>query len=685
MRFITRAAVRILAVTGAVSLMGVFDGLLNPAAAAETAPFELGVGLTPAHAPNQSGEDVAEMYRLAGELGKFAALNFSWSDPGMGRVSEQMLQLAGQFGLQPIVQLDILEQGGFRLLPPPDISASRLEGKAFDAYASTVRRLATQQPEYLGIATDINRLLALGPDHLADYAKVYKHVYDIAKEASPKTKIFVSFNWDIFKSASDSQGVPLSELGKLIDLFRPKLDLLALTSIPVDRFKTPADIPAGYYQGIAELGGRKDVLLQVGWTSAGSGGEAAQAAFVDRLPALLGGLNSKILVWPILHDIPAGDSPLTSLGLYTTNGQPKPAAERFRLLGGRALTKAPDQKRIGADVTPQREASRREASDKFAIYSSALAGDGQSLIASDPDREINHAHLSPDRSHVAFTRYNVRNSDGVALETNSYFQTEIMVCDANGNECEVVIPPRPGIVAANASWTPDGWGLLFVTNDTPPRRPGVSLYDLATGRITLFYQPDKINVADPHVVGQMMVSPGVPTSGEKISKLYLINLPSDATQLARSSKSAAPAAKAARVLTSPKYANFTTMDPALGDYDPKLSPDGKKVAVMRHLAQDDWAIVIVDVATGEETNLSGPRPVDAVPEWSSDGKLLIFWHVNRADLKQSGIYTMRPDGSERTRVPLPPGYFYTMPAFVPGGGSDPSSKIIYSAQRKKGM
>ena len=66
--------------------------------------------------------------------------------------------------------------------------------------------------------------------------------------------------------------------------------------------------------------------------------------YVDRLPALVKGVNPKLLVWPILHDIPAGNSPLSSLGLYTANGQPKLAAERFRLLGGRAETKASDQK-----------------------------------------------------------------------------------------------------------------------------------------------------------------------------------------------------------------------------------------------------------------------------------------------------------------------------------------------------
>jgi hypothetical protein len=65
---------------------------------------------------------------------------------------------------------------------------------------------------------------------------------------------------------------------------------------------------------------------------------------------------------------------------------------------------------------PKPEAPRRVASDKFAIYTSTLAGDGRVLIASDPTREINHAHLSPDRSHLAFTRYNVLNSYGVALE-----------------------------------------------------------------------------------------------------------------------------------------------------------------------------------------------------------------------------------------------------------------------------
>ncbi len=122
------------------------------------------------------------------------------------------------------------------------------------------------------------------------------------------------------------------------------------------------------------------------------------------------------------------------------------------------------------------------------------------------------------------------------------------------------------------------------------------------------------------------------------------------------------------------------MEPPLGDHDPKLSPDGRMVAVMRHMAQDDWSIVVVDVATGAEKELSEPHAVDAVPEWSSDGKLLVFWSVVRNNLKASGLYTIRPDGTDRGRVDLPSGFFYQMPAFFPGGGSDSTSKIIYSAK-----
>lgn len=314
-----------------------------------------------------------------------------------------------------------------------------------------------------------------------------------------------------------------------------------------------------------------------------------------------------------------------------------------------------------AIITPQPVVLRRVATDKFTIYSSNLLANPQILIASDPTRELNHAHLSPDHMHLLFTRYNLFNSSGVAVETNGYFQTESIICDFNGSNCNVVIPQRPNIIAANATWMPDGSGFLYVTNDTPNGQVGIAHYDLATHMITPYFEPGNISISDPNLVGQQMVVSAIPQGAEE-SILLLVSQ------------------AGVRPLTSPTFANFQILSPLLGDFDSKLSPDGTRVALMRHMSPNGWNIVVKNIASGTETNLSsGPNAVDAVPEWSSDNRLLIFWHVDLANMPQTGIWTMNPDGTGRAQVPLPPGHFYTMATFIPGGGSFINSQIYYSS------
>jgi hypothetical protein len=628
---------------------------------------ELGVGLTPAHFPHQTGDDIAAMYQQAAHLGGAAILNFRWDDPALGRVSEQMLQLAEQFHLQPIIQLDILRPGGFDMAPPAGVG-QQFDQAFVDAYANTVRQLVAQQPAYLAVATDINRLLGVGPDRLAAFAQVYKRIYQVAKQVSPRTRVFVTFNWDIFANAAAQNHVPISALKRFVDLFRPELDVLAMSSVPSDRFGDAGAVPGGYYQGIAEMRGNEPVFLQAGWPSA-AGGEAGQAGFVDRLPAFIGTLNPAMLLWPILHDIPAGPSLVASLGLYTADGRAKPAAERFRALHPPAAVPAAAAAAVAAPLRQSSETQRRDPADKFAIYANTLGGANPVLLLSDPQREINHARVSPDGTRFVFTRYNRRNRDGEALETTSYLQTEIVICRIDGGGCSVAVPPRAGIVAANANWSPDGRQLMFVTNDRPSHRPGVSFLDLASGVATPVPMPEGLEIADPNEQAGLLVVAGKPASGLRISRIYLMD----------------PKTGAVRPVSNPVLSNLREMDPPLGDHDPKLSPDGRRVAAMRHFDTDDWGIVVIDLATGAERDLSGPHPVDAVPEWSGDGQSLIFWHVERGDIRQSGLYTMRPDGSERRRIPLPHGSFYTMPAFFPGQGSGPGARIIYSTKGDPNM
>ena len=205
-------------------------------------------------------------------------------------------------------------------------------------------------------------------------------------------------------------------------------------------------------------------------------------------------------------------------------------------------------------------------------------------------REINHARVSPDGTNFVFTRYNRRNHNGEALEVTSYLQTEIVICRIDGSGCEVVVPPRAGIVAANANWTPDGKRLLFVTNDRPSHRPGISSLDLTSHVVSAVPAPDSLELADPHAEAGLMVAAAKEQSGARLSRIYMVNASTGA----------------ARPISNPVIANMREMDPPLGDHDPKLSPNGQQVALMRHLDTDDWAIVVIDAATGAEHNLVRP-------------------------------------------------------------------------------
>ena len=620
---------------------------------------QVGVGLAPAHFPNQSGADVEAMFREAASIGTAVVMLGRWDDPGFARTAEHMSDFADREGLVTIAQLDIFVTGGTRVAPPAGVSASSFAGDAGRAYAKAVEDIAARKPAYLIAATDVNRLLVGGTDRLAEFAVAYKQAYAAAKRVSPDTKVTVSFDLGIFAKIR-AQGVPASEIRKLVDLFQPDLDVMAFDVLLSDTGLDPTALPADTFDLLGDLGGGRELILTAGW----AGLPDAQSRFIECLPGLLKRTPPSTILWPILHDIRAG-GPAASLGLYTADDREKAGAAVFRSIGRGTALASRKEPVASTTFTPQQEARRRVASDTFAIWSNTLDATAPHLLMSDPRREINHARVSPDGNAFVFTRYSRQDLAGLALEVNGYLGTEIVVCRFDAESCDVVVPAERGIVAANASWTPDGKRLLLVSNDTRSREPGLAVLDLASGALTMLKTPAGFEFADPEQVKDEIVSPGKDRGGAgRISRLFLFDA----------------AMNGGREITDPKFPGKPPAEPPLGDHDPKLSPDDRYVAAMRHLDRDDWGIVVVDMEDGSERMLSGPHPVDAVPEWSSDGRLLIFWHVERGDLTASGLYTMRPDGTDRRRVPLPRGYFYTMPAFFPGSGSGPGARIIYSAR-----
>ncbi len=305
----------------------------------------------------------------------------------------------------------------------------------------------------------------------------------------------------------------------------------------------------------------------------------------------------------------------------------------------------------------------RMAPEYFALCTAALDGKGYTEILKDPRRQMSHARVSNDHQWITFMRLNRFNRAGIAVEEDGYRETEIMLCRMDGSDLQALVPAKKGIVNANGYWTPDNKGILYVSTDTPTGKAQLFIIDIATRKKKLIPTPPGINAADPHMVGDLVVY-AARKKGKK-SVIHIIN--SDGTN-------------DRQVSQVPQGASH-------GEYDPKLSPDKSKVTFLRWGRDREKGkvdVIVVDLKAGKETNLSPPGStnIDALPEWSSDGKRLVFWHLDRKQrILKSGLYTMRPDGSDRRKIPLPLGYAHSMPSFFPVMGSGQDAKVIFATRK----
>lgn len=314
------------------------------------------------------------------------------------------------------------------------------------------------------------------------------------------------------------------------------------------------------------------------------------------------------------------------------------------------------------------QASKANADPQlFGIYTATVDGKNFRLIIVDPSREMTHARVSPDGQWIAFTRYNRKGWGGTATQNGGYEETEIMIVRTDGTGLESVVPPKKRVVAANSSWTPDGKALIYISNDNPEKRARIHRIDLATRKTTVLPLPANLIVADPHLVQDKIVVSAFDEKGAKQMFLWMTEVDG------RGGK---------QISSPPQLRDGKRMKPLPGDFDPRISPDGTKVVTMRHMGKDNWHIVVIDIATGLEKDLSREKAVDGVAEWSSDSRKIIFWHIDPVELRKSGIYTTKPDGADRQQVPLPKGFLYVHPSFFPGDGSGPNSRVIFSAKKE---
>jgi len=301
----------------------------------------------------------------------------------------------------------------------------------------------------------------------------------------------------------------------------------------------------------------------------------------------------------------------------------------------------------------------------WGIYTSNLKGEGLKSIILDDYREMNHVRVSPDKEWITFSRFNTRSRNGLADEDGGYHNTEIMIMRLDGTGLESLTPPKKDVVNVNSYWTPDGRGLIYMSTDNPDKRKiRIKHIDLDTRKITNL-TPEYISwVSDPQQVGEKLVFPAtMDVDGARAIWSMDVN------------------SKEIKQITYPQISyRKKPSEPPLGDADPKISPDQTKITFTRHFGNTNYHNMVIDLITGEEKDLSIANTIDVTPEWSSDGRLLAYWHVNMKNIRSIGLYTIKPDGTDKTMIPLPFGHHWKMPAFFPGEGSDDNTRIIFTGK-----
>ena len=178
------------------------------------------------------------------------------------------------------------------------------------------------------------------------------------------------------------------------------------------------------------------------------------------------------------------------------------------------------------------------------------------------------------------------------------------------------------------SWSPDSKSIAFAMREG---RLGIYRLDLEEGSVTLITDYAGNESADH-------IAPAYSPARDQIAfhaldkdGLRLMVMEADGSQM--------------RVVTEWTFGG-EIFEPGL-QYPPAWSPDGKRLLYTAASPQGDTDIFVVDVESGEVTNLTNSPRADKSAVWSADGNRIAFASHRSDDWE---IYVMNADGSDVRNV-----------------------------------
>lgn len=327
---------------------------------------------------------------------------------------------------------------------------------------------------------------------------------------------------------------------------------------------------------------------------------------------------------------------------------------------------------------------------KYSLLVADIDGSNVSLIKTSSYQDLTHIRVSNDKNWVAYTTYNDLDSAGCASYNTGYLNTEIRAVQMDGLGDKRIIAPVAGELHSNNYWigpTNEFTYLAGLPSATKFYRATVdSSMNLISGPTQIPISPT-IFAVDPqaNLATNKIVYPGLWDSGGGlfVKSIFIMNLSDSASVVGLS----VGRDHAGTILTCADADCTNIME-----NDPKISPNGAKVAFMRRAPAAGvngfgWHIFVVPVASPlTEADISYSSlgsdilKNEGLPEWIDDDTLIFstIEIVSVTDVAKN-IYTMKADGASRAKISLPAGFRYSdVFPFVDGAGKQ---RMIISAEK----